>query len=239
MSGTSLAAPAGQSAPARPGLHEPCVLLKLGEIVLKGGNRRQFEQLLQANIKRAMDGAGLAVRVWQRYGVIMLRAPEGTAVSAAEADATADKIAERARDLMGVAKVCRAIRVAREPEAAIDTAVALMAGKTGSFAVRARRRDKRFPVTSAQLAVRIGQQVQQAYGYPVDLKNPDFTLFVEVDQHEVFVYTDGRPGQGGLPVGMSGRALVLMSGGIDSPVAAYRMMRRGLRCDFLHSPACR
>jgi thiamine biosynthesis protein ThiI len=234
MSVTSLAAPAGQGAPARPGPHEPCVLLKLGEIVLKGGNRRQFEQLLQANIRQAMNDAGLAVRVWQRYGVIMLRAPEDTAASAAEADAVADKIAERARDLMGVAKVCRAIRVAKEPGAAIETAVALLAGKTGSFAVRARRRDKRFPLTSAELAIRIGTRVQQEYGYPVNLSRPDNTVFVEVDQQEVFVYTDGQPGQGGLPVGMSGRALVLMSGGIDSPVAAYRMMRRGLRCDFLH-----
>jgi tRNA uracil 4-sulfurtransferase len=234
MSVTSLAAPAGQGPPARPGPHEPCVLLKLGEIVLKGGNRRQFEQLLQANIRQAMNDAGLAVRVWQRYGVIMLRAPEDTAASAAEADAVADKIAERARDLMGVAKVCRAIRVAKEPGAAIETAVALLAGKTGSFAVRARRRDKRFPLTSAELAIRIGTRVQQEYGYPVNLSRPDNTVFVEVDQQEVFVYTDGQPGQGGLPVGMSGRALVLMSGGIDSPVAAYRMMRRGLRCDFLH-----
>jgi tRNA uracil 4-sulfurtransferase len=234
MSVTSLAAPAGQGAPARPGPHEPCVLLKLGEIVLKGGNRRQFEQLLQANIRQAMNDAGLAVRVWQRYGVIMLRAAEDTAASAAEADAVADKIAERARDLMGVAKVCRAIRVAKEPGAAIETAVALLAGKTGSFAVRARRRDKRFPLTSAELAIRIGTRVQQEYGYPVNLSRPDNTVFVEVDQQEVFVYTDGQPGQGGLPVGMSGRALVLMSGGIDSPVAAYRMMRRGLRCDFLH-----
>ena len=103
MSATSLAAPAGRGAPARPGPHEPCVLLKLGEIVLKGGNRRQFEQLLHANIRRAMDGAGLAVRVWPRYGVIMLRAPEGAAASAAEADARADKSAVRARDRMGVA----------------------------------------------------------------------------------------------------------------------------------------
>ena len=234
MSATSLAAPAGQGPAAQPGPHEPCVLLKLGEIVLKGGNRRQFEQLLQANIRRTMDDAGLAVRVWQRYGVIMLRAPEHAAASAAEADAVADKIAERARDIMGVAKVCRAIRVAKEPGPAIDTAVALMAGKTGSFAVRPRRRDKRFPLTSAELATRIGTRVQQEYGYPVNLSRPDNTVFVEVDQQEVFVYTDGQPGQGGLPVGMSGRALVLMSGGIDSPVAAYRMMRRGLRCDFLH-----
>jgi thiamine biosynthesis protein ThiI len=210
---TSLAAPGQAGGPARPGPHEPCVLLKLGEIVLKGGNRRQFEKRLHANIRRAMDDAGLPVRVWQRYGVIMLRAAEGT--DAAAADAVVDKIAERARDVMGIARVCRAIRVAREPEAAIDTAVALMAGKTGSFAVRARRRDKRFGVTSAELATRIGARVQREYGYPVNLSRPDNTVFVEVDQYEVFVYTDGQPGQGGLPVGMSGRALVLMSGGID------------------------
>ena len=110
MSVTSLTAPAGQGAPARPGPHEPCVLLKLGEIVLKGGNRRQFEKLLHANIRQAMDDAGVAVRVWQRYGVIMLRASEDVAASPAEADAAVDKIAERARDLMGVARVCRAIR---------------------------------------------------------------------------------------------------------------------------------
>jgi len=235
---TSLTAPARPGGPALPVPHEPCVLLKLGEIVLKGGNRRQFEMLLQANIRRAMDDVGLAVRVWQRYGVIMLRAADGTGGGtgggAGEADAAVDKIAERARDVMGIARVCRAVRVARDPGAAVGAAVALMAGKTGSFAVRARRRDKRFGVTSAELATRIGTQVQRAYGYPVNLSRPDNTVFVEVDTHEVFVYTDGQPGQGGLPVGMSGRALVLMSGGIDSPVAAYRMMRRGLRCDFLH-----
>jgi len=135
---------------------------------------------------------------------------------------------------MGIARVCRAVRVAKDPEVTVAAAVALMAGKQGSFAVRARRRDKRFPVTSAELATRIGARVQQEYGYPVNLKHPDTALFVEVDQSEVFVYTEGYRGQGGLPVGMSGRGLVLMSGGIDSPVAAYRMMRRGLRCDFLH-----
>jgi thiamine biosynthesis protein ThiI len=229
MSVSSLTEPAEQATGPRPGTQEPCVLLKLGEIVLKGGNRRQFEQLLHSNIRRAMAGAGLSVRVWQRYGVIMLR-PAGEAGG----PAAADTMAERARDIMGIARVCRAERVAKDPGAATAAAVALMAGKTGSFAVRARRRDKRFPLTSAELAARIGARIQQEYGYPVQLSRPDNAVFAEVDRHEVFVYTDGQPGQGGLPVGMSGRALVLMSGGIDSPVAAYRMMRRGLRCDFLH-----
>jgi thiamine biosynthesis protein ThiI len=135
---------------------------------------------------------------------------------------------------MGIARVCRAVQVPKDPAAVIDAAVALAAGRTGSFAVRARRRDKRFPLTSAGLAREIGARIQRAYGYPVNLSRPDLTVVVEVDQREVFVYANGGPGQGGLPVGMSGRALVLMSGGIDSPVAAYRMMRRGLRCDFLH-----
>ena len=143
-------------------------------------------------------------------------------------------VAERMSQVMGLARVCRAIRVAKEPAAAVEAAVQLMAGRQGTFAVRARRRDKRFPVTSAELAVMIGSRIQEEYGYPVNLRTPDTTVFVEVDQREVFVFTDGRPGQGGLPVGMSGRALVLMSGGIDSPVAAYRMMRRGLRCNYLH-----
>jgi thiamine biosynthesis protein ThiI len=183
-----------------------------------------------------MAGLPTGVRLWQRDGLIVIRLARETGHQAgpAELAAIADEVARRARDVMGVARVCRAVRVDKDPETAIETAVALMAGKTGTFAVRARRRDKRFPLTSTQLATEIGSRVQRAYGYPVNLKRPDAAVFVEVDQREVFVYTEGYPGQGGLPVGMSGRGLVLMSGGIDSPVAAYRMMRRGLRCDFIH-----
>ena len=256
------------------GWHEPCVLLKLGEIVLKGKNRQQFERLLADNIRRAIRDLGLPVQLRQREGVIVLTLapgqPPGTAqpgtagagtagagtarpgagpaggdsnasggvVSAvpdpAAAEAAVDLLAERMSTVMGIARVCRAVRVAKDPEAAIAAAVHLTAGRTGSFAVRARRRDKRFPVTSAELARLIGTRIQQEHGYPVNLSRPDMTVFVEVDQSEVFVFTEGMPGQGGLPVSMSGRALVLMSGGIDSPVAAYRMMRRGLRCSFLH-----
>ena len=223
---------ADRAVPAVGTLPEPCVLLKLGEVVLKGGNRQQFERMLQSNIRRALRELDTPVRLWQRDGVIVIRVADDASGPAAAS--AADKIAGRARDIMGIARVCRAVRVAKDPEVTVAAAVALMAGKQGSFAVRARRRDKRFPVTSAELAIRIGARVQQEYGYPVNLKHPDTALFVEVDQSEVFVYTEGYRGQGGLPVGMSGRGLVLMSGGIDSPVAAYRMMRRGLRCDFLH-----
>jgi len=226
----SVDAPATQPAASRPARRrEPCVLLKLGEIVLKGRNRQQFERLLHTNIRRAVRDLEFAVQLWQREGVILLRV-EG----AADPEAAADAVAARMQDVPGVVRVCRALRVAKTPEAAAEAAVELTADRPGSFAVRARRRDKRFGMRSSELAAYIGTRVQQAYDYPVNLSQPDTTVFVEVDQHEVFVFTEGLPGQGGLPVGMSGRALVLMSGGIDSPVAAYRMMRRGLRCDFLH-----
>jgi tRNA uracil 4-sulfurtransferase len=215
------------------GRYEPCVLLKLGEIVLKGRNRQQFERLLHENIRRAVKDSGVELRVWQREGVIVLRVGGADATRPA-AETAVGLVADRMTHVMGIARVCRAVRVAKDPAAAMAAAVHLMAGCPGSFAVRARRRDKRFPVTSAELAILIGSRIQQEYGYPVNLRRPDTTVFVEVDQREVFVFTQGWPGQGGLPVGMSGRALVLMSGGIDSPVAAYRMMRRGLRCSFLH-----
>jgi thiamine biosynthesis protein ThiI len=214
-------------------LHEPCVLLKLGEIVLKGKNRQQFERMLHDNIRRAVHDLGIPIQLWQREGVIVVRLA-GAGPGGLTAEVAADLLAGRMRNVMGLARVCRAVRVAKDPDAAVAAAVGLTAGRQGAFAVRARRRDKRFPLSSGQLATLIGSRIQAEHGYPVNLRRPDTTVFVEVDQSEVFVFTEGMPGQGGLPVNMSGRGIVLMSGGIDSPVAAYRMMRRGLRCGYLH-----
>jgi len=230
MSVTDPAASAGTTEHAA---GEPCVLLKLGEIVLKGRNRQQFERLLERNIQGAVKDTGLPVELLHREGVVVLRVTREERTLAEHAQAV-DRVAERVSDVPGIVRVCRAMRVPKTPEAAVAAAVLLTEGTSGPFAVRARRRDKRFPVTSSELAVLIGKEVQVAHGLPVNLKHPDTEIFVEVDQREVFVFTGGQAGQGGLPVGMSGRAVALMSGGIDSPVAAYRMMRRGLRCYFLH-----
>ena len=230
MSVTDPAASAGTTEHA---VGEPCVLLKLGEIVLKGRNRQQFERLLERNIQGAVKDTGLPVELLHREGVVVLRVTREERTLAEHAQAV-DRVAERVSDVPGIVRVCRAMRVPKTPEAAVAAAVLLTEGTSGPFAVRARRRDKRFPVTSSELAVLIGKEVQVAHGLPVNLKHPDTEIFVEVDQREVFVFTGGQAGQGGLPVGMSGRAVALMSGGIDSPVAAYRMMRRGLRCYFLH-----
>jgi tRNA uracil 4-sulfurtransferase len=215
---------------AAPG--EPCVLLKLGEVVLKGKNRDAFERRLRDNIRTAIRELDVEADVARREGVIVLRVPGGD-------QEAVDKVARRVTDVMGIARVHRAWRVRKDLDATVRAAIEVVGGhpdldRAPAFAVRPRRRDKRFPLTSSELAVLIGRKVQDTYDLPVNLSNPEVTVFIEVDQHEVFVFTDGMPGQGGLPAGMSGRGLVLMSGGIDSPVAAYRMIRRGLRCDFLH-----
>ncbi|WP_283133759.1 tRNA uracil 4-sulfurtransferase ThiI [Rhizohabitans arisaemae] len=214
-------------------LSEPCVLLKLGEVVLKGGNRELFEQRLQANLRSALKPFGINVDLRQRHGVIVLLLPAGTSVEIAE------QIAARVSDVMGLVWVHRAWRVPKDPDALVAAALELLEGREDvarkvSFAVRSRRRDKRFPLTSTEIDRLVGGIINDVHGLPVDLSTPELTVQIEVDRDEAFVFTGGLAGHGGLPVGISGRALVLMSGGIDSPVAAYRMMRRGLRVDFLH-----
>src|SRR5579863_5118292 len=175
-------------------MSEPCVLLKLGEIVLKGRNRQQFERLLQNNIRLAVGDLGIGLRLWQRDGVIVLSPvlDDGALDDRGDAaELAADQISERMLTVMGVVRVCRASRITKDPQAAIDAAADLAKGQAGSFAVRAKRRDKRFPVNSTELAIAIGSLVQRRYGNPVNLRSPDFTICVEVDQSEVFIYTDG------------------------------------------------
>ncbi len=103
-----------------------------------------------------------------------------------------------------------------------------------SFAVRCKRSEKRFPMTSPEIERTLGGFVQEQTGWPVDLSNPDLTIHVLVDENGLFTWTHSVPGPGGLPVGVGGHATCLISGGIDSPVAAYQLMKRGMRLDFVH-----
>ncbi len=198
-----------------------CVLVKYGELALKGRNRSRFVAQLRRNLRRRV-GSGVAIE--QRAGALALVPDDGDTGA----------LLDRARDVLGIAVLHPAVAVAKDPDAACAVAVALLRDHRGSFAIRTRRRDKRFALTSRELAVAVGAAVQRELGLPVDLDNPGRTVYLEVDEREIFAYTERVAGRGGLPVGASGRAVVLISGGIDSPVAAYRAMRRGLRCDFVH-----
>ena len=149
--------------------------------------------------------------------------------------APADELLARAYDILGVSLLHPAVVIEKTPEAACAAAVDLLRNRPAeTFAIRARRRDKGFVLDSRELATLVGRYVQDELGLGVDLTRPDVEVFLEVDKREIFAYTEKLTGRGGLPVGVSGRALVLLSGGIDSPVAAYRAMKRGLRCDFVH-----
>lgn len=211
---------------------EPCVLLKYGELALKRGNRQWFEGHLVRNVRHALTRDGESapkLRLRRRAGVLVVSAPP-----LSQAD-----ILARLTDVIGVSVVQPVWRVPRSASAAGIAAVRLLRERhphtvQPTFAVRCRRRDKRFPLTSEQLAATIGAHIFAELRWGVDLEKPDVELAVEIDRREIFLGFERYPGQGGLPVGSSGHALVLLSGGIDSAVAAYRAMRRGLRCDFLH-----
>jgi thiamine biosynthesis protein ThiI len=120
-------------------------------------------------------------------------------------------------------------------EAVQETAEKALTGRSfETFRVTARRADKTFPLTSQQVNEVLGDFVRKRFPVRVDLKNPELTLFVQILPKEAFVHLEKVPGPGGLPVGVAGRVIALVSGGIDSPVAAYRMMRRGCPVIFVH-----
>jgi thiamine biosynthesis protein ThiI len=200
---------------------ESCVLVKFGEMALKGRNRKLFVAQLERNLRRAV-GPGVELRM--RAGAIAVLAPMERS-----------ELVSRARDVIGISVVHPAVILDKDPEVAARAAVELLRDSgADTFAIRARRRDKRFPLSSRELAILTGQAVVDGLGMGVNLRQPDAEVHLEVDEREIFAYTDKLRARGGLPVGVSGRAVVLLSGGIDSPVAAYRAMRRGLRCDFIH-----
>jgi thiamine biosynthesis protein ThiI len=202
----------------------PSVLLMFGELALKGRKRGQFAAALERNLRRALRSAG-PVEIHRRGSAFLVLAP---------AQALA-RVLECALELPGLVVVQPAVRVEPVVDRAAAAAIELLRGTSArSFAVRARRRDKGFPVCSMDIARAVGAAIQDELGLDVNLSAPEVEVHVDAYARELFASVDRLRGAGGLPVGTSGRALVLLSGGIDSPVAAYRMMRRGLRCDFVH-----
>jgi len=208
---------------AAPGL---CALVHYHEISLKRGNRPLFLRHLQQNLARATSDLG-PVRVVQLPGRIVLDL-------AGHPDP--DKVRDRLDRVSGIANLALAERTSSSLEAMKRTVERVIAGRTfASFRITARRAFKTFPLSSVDLNRSLGAHVLGLHpGARVDLEHPGLNVHVEVLPGETFVYCDRRPGAGGLPVGSSGTAAALLSGGIDSPVAAWRMMKRGCRVIFVH-----
>jgi thiamine biosynthesis protein ThiI len=201
------------------------VLCTTSEISLKGGNRKWFERTLTENIRKALSDLPVD-RIERPAWRVLISFTEP--VPFAEA-------ARRLATVFGLGAMMAvefAGTTVDDLEALLDPRLNELEAK--SFAIRCLRSNKRFPMTSPEVERRVGTFVQDRTGWPVDLRNPDLTIHVLVDEKGLFTWTHRVPGPGGLPVGVGGRASCLISGGIDSPVAAYLMMKRGMRLDFVH-----
>jgi len=206
-------------------------LVKIGEITLKDGNRQEFVDTLKRDVKRRLSSAGIKNSFGSRDARYYLTVPES-------GRAAAEHILSRVPGINGWA---RAEKVAKDIDAIAATAVELMreraAAGARSFKVEARRTDKGFPLDSYGIARELGDRILAAVpGLPVNVRDPGTTLYVEI-REAAYLYTDGEPGVRGLPVGSTGAGLLLLSGGIDSPVAGYRMLGRGLALESLHFSA--
>lgn len=208
------------------------ILVRYGEIGLKGENRPAFENLLLRRLREALRGfSGLAVA--KRPGRLLVRAGE-EGPGAPLLDAACDRLAR----VFGVVSLSPAAETALDPAeieaAAVEAVRAAARGAGATFKVEARRANKAFPMDSPTLARHLGGRLLQAVpGLTVDVHRPEITVHVEV-RDQAYVFTRVLPGPGGLPVGASGRAALLLSGGIDSPVAGWMAMKRGLELDAVH-----
>lgn len=210
---------------------EPLVLVRYGELATKGGNRGDFERALARNIASAARDVA-PVTVERIRGRMFVRA-----------ERRAERVARRLQEVFGITSVSLARRV--EPELAALHAAARQAVEAAlqelprerpvRFRVEARRADKRFPLTSNELERSVAESLPPSVGerLEVDLTAPELVLGVEVRERDAYVFCGRLPGPGGLPVGTLGSAVCLLSGGIDSPVAAWMAMKRG--CEVLYA----
>ena len=201
------------------------IVVHYQEIALKGRNRPWFIARLVRNIKAATSDLDVK-RVVTKMGriEIMLGGPDAW-----------EPVADRLRRVFGIANFSRAALVPLDVDGIADAIVADLGDvRVSTFRVSAKRADKRFPLTSPQIEREVGGRIKEAKGWIVDLDNPEFTIHVEALTGEAFYHFGKEAGPGGMPTGVSGRVVALLSGGIDSPVACFRLMKRGCRVIPVH-----
>ena len=205
------------------------LLLKLGEIVLKGLNRRSFEAKLVGNVRRRLVGLG-------NFQVSCLQST--VYVEPLDGSADMDAAFNAVQDVFGIVKISRASACEKDKDAIARLAIECLRQdmlRAKSFKVESKRSDKRFPMTSIQLSQYVGGELAEAYpNCEVDVHNPELTVNVEVRDLAAYVHAQPVDGAGGMPVGSNGIAISLLSGGIDSPVSTYMIAKRGVRLIPVH-----
>ena len=209
-------------------MHE-IILCKLGEVVLKGLNRRSFEMKLMSNIRRRTQRFG-KWKIYSRQSTIYVEPAEETCDIAGAYAAC--------KQVFGIIAITRALPCEKSKEAIFDTAKTYLGGAltaAKSFKVESKRADKTFPMTSIQLSQWVGGHLHEAFPHlTVDVHHPELTVYVEVREEAAYVHAPAEPAAGGLPIGMGGVAVSLLSGGIDSPVSSYMIAKRGVKLEMVH-----
>jgi len=204
-------------------------LLKLGEIVLKGTNKRQFENRLRQNIRRRLKSYG-------NFDVYIMQST--VYVEPLDELADVDGAWDACHTIFGLVSLCRC----RPCEKSIESIYSAVEEYLGddldcaeSFKVESKRSDKAFPMNSIAISQEIGGRIAEAHpSCRVDVHHPAYTVYVEIRDLAAYVHGPAEPGAGGLPTGVGGRAMCLLSGGIDSPVAAYMIAKRGVEVEAVH-----
>ena len=204
-------------------------LLKLGEIVLKGLNRFTFENRLKSNVAHRL-------RPYGKFRVYIIQST--MYVEPESEDCDLDGAWEACKAIFGVVNLCRCRPCEKNLDSVYQAVIDYLGDELSqakSFKVESKRADKAFPMTSIKISQEIGGRLAEAFPeVEVDVHHPEYTVYVEIRDRAGYVHGPAEKGAGGLPTGVAGRAGVLLSGGIDSPVAAYMMAKRGLELESIH-----
>ena len=205
------------------------ILLKLGEVVLKGLNRRSFEDKLNANIRRRLQHCG-SFHVYSKQSTVY--------VEPQSADCDLDGAYAACRQVFGIIAATRARSCPKDKDAIFHCAQNYLDGDlraAKTFKVETKRADKHFPMNSMEISQYVGGLLHDAYPHlKVDVHTPELCVHVEVREKAAYVHGPSQPGAGGLPIGMGGTAVSLLSGGIDSPVSSYMIAKRGVQLELIH-----
>lgn len=205
------------------------LLLKLGEVVLKGLNRHSFEDKLVNNVRRRMKNCG-SFQIYIRQSTIYVE-PQSE-------NCDMEGAYQAAKQIFGIVTVARAVPCEKTIDAIVETAKTYLAGEFANahtFKVESKRADKHFYLNSIQISQEVGGLLAEAFpNVDVDVHDPDLTVHVEIREKYAYVHAPSVAGAGGLPIGMGGHAVSLLSGGLDSPVSSYMIARRGVILDMVH-----
>lgn len=208
------------------------ILCKYGEIALKGLNKSTFESMMMKSIRRRL----------KKFGEIKITKAQSTVyVEPMSEDIDTDEVVDRLSKIFGIIKLCRCCVLEKSLDSIINDSIEYIRPDlecARTFKVEAKRSDKKFPHKSPEICIELGGKILKEFPHlTVDVHKPDVVVMVEVREQNAFVHAGNLDGAGGIPVGSSGKAMLLLSGGIDSPVAGYMMAKRGAVIDAVHFEA--